>query len=117
MVTMRYTPAQGILALREAVAADLKRRHDVEVAPGRGGHYAGWQSPLMFFAILMFGQPGAEIMYPDPGFPIYRSMIQYTGAVPVPIALLEKNEFAFTAEQVLAEIYAQDQPHHPQQPE
>jgi aspartate aminotransferase len=60
--------------------------------------------PTMFFAILMFGQPGAEIMYPDPGFPIYRSMIQYTGAKPVPIALLEKNEFAFTAEQVLAEI-------------
>ena len=48
----------------------------------------------MFFSILMFGQPGAEIMYPDPGFPIYRSMIQYTGAKPVPIALNEDNEFA-----------------------
>jgi aspartate/methionine/tyrosine aminotransferase len=60
--------------------------------------------PTMFFSILMFGQPGAEIMYPDPGFPIYRSMIQYTGAKPVPIALLEKNEFAFTAEQVLSQI-------------
>jgi aspartate/methionine/tyrosine aminotransferase len=52
----------------------------------------------------MFGQPGAEIMYPDPGFPIYRSMIQYTGAKPVPIGLSEKNEFAFTADEVLAQV-------------
>jgi aspartate aminotransferase len=98
-----YTPAQGILALREAVAADLKRRHDVEVSPDAVVIMPGGK-PTMFFAILMFGQPGAEIMYPDPGFPIYRSMIQYTGAKPVPIALLEENEFAFTADQVLAEV-------------
>jgi aspartate aminotransferase len=98
-----YTPAQGILALREAVAADLKRRHDVEVTPDAVVIMPGGK-PTMFFAILMFGQPGAEIMYPDPGFPIYRSMIQYTGAKPVAIALLEKNEFAFTADQVLAEV-------------
>jgi aspartate/methionine/tyrosine aminotransferase len=98
-----YTPAQGILALREAVAADLKRRHDVEVSPDAVVIMPGGK-PTMFFAILMFGQPGAEIIYPDPGFPIYRSMIQYTGAKPVPIALLEKNEFAFTADQVLAEV-------------
>jgi aspartate/methionine/tyrosine aminotransferase len=62
--------------------------------------------PTMFFAILMFGQPGADIMYPDPGFPIYRSMIQYTGAKPVAIALEEANEFSFTADQVLAQITA-----------
>ena len=60
--------------------------------------------PTMFFAILMFGQPGAEIMYPDPGFPIYRSMIEYTGAKPVPIVLREANEFAFSADEVLAGI-------------
>jgi aspartate/methionine/tyrosine aminotransferase len=58
----------------------------------------------MFFAVLMFGQPGAEIMYPDPGFPIYRSMIQYSGAKAVPIVLREENEFAFSAEEVLAQI-------------
>ena len=68
-----YTPAQGILPLREAVAADLKRRHDVEVAADAVVIMPGGK-PTMFFAILMFGQPGAEIMYPDPGFPIYRSM-------------------------------------------
>src|SRR5499427_6912108 len=72
-----YTPAQGILPLREAVAKDLHRRHGVEVDPGTVVIMPGGK-PTMFFSILMFGQPGAEIMYPDPGFPIYRSMIQYT---------------------------------------
>ena len=98
-----YTPAQGILPLREAVAKDLHRRHGVEVDPDTIVIMPGGK-PTMFFSILMFGQPGAEILYPDPGFPIYRSMIQYTGAKPVPIALLEENEFAFTADQVLSQI-------------
>jgi len=98
-----YTPAQGILPLREAVTKDLARRHGVEVDPGNVVIMPGGK-PTMFFAILMFGQPGAEIMYPDPGFPIYRSMIQFTGAKPVPIALTEANAFAFTADQVLAQI-------------
>ena len=98
-----YTPAQGILPLREAVAADLKRRHGVEVHPDTIVIWPGGK-PTMFFSILMFGQPGAEIMYPDPGFPIYRSMIQYTGATPVPIVQNEANQFSFTADQVLAQI-------------
>jgi aspartate aminotransferase len=58
--------------------------------------------PAMFAAIMMFGEPGAEILYPDPGFPIYRSMIEFTGATPVPIPMLEANGFAATAAQVLA---------------
>jgi aspartate aminotransferase len=58
----------------------------------------------MAFAILMFGEPGAEIMYPDPGFPIYRSLIEYSGAKAVPIALHERKGFAFSAEEVLAQI-------------
>ena len=98
-----YTPANGIQPLREAVAADLHRRHGVEVDPGNVVIMPGGK-PTMFFAILMFGQPGAEIMYPDPGFPIYRSMIQYSGATAVPIALKEANGFAFSADEVLAQI-------------
>jgi aspartate aminotransferase len=98
-----YTPANGILPLREAVAADVKKRHDVEVDPGHIVIMPGGK-PTMFFTIMMFGTPGKEIMYPDPGFPIYRSMIQYTGATPVPIALREANEFAFSADEVLAGI-------------
>ncbi len=98
-----YTPANGIPQLREAVAADLHRRHGVSVDPGHVVVMPGGK-PTMFFAILMFGQPGAEIIYPDPGFPIYRSMIQYTGATAVPMALKEQNGFAFSADEVLAQI-------------
>src|SRR5215475_4283850 len=98
-----YTPAQGILPLREAVSKDLARRHDVEVDPETVVIMPGGK-PTMFFAILMFGAPGMEIMYPDPGFPIYRSMIQYTGAKPVPIVQSEANAFSFTADQVLGQI-------------
>jgi aspartate/methionine/tyrosine aminotransferase len=60
--------------------------------------------PTMFFAVLMFGEAGAEIMYPNPGFPIYESVIKYSGATPVPYALEETNDFAFDAESVLAKI-------------
>ncbi|WP_238367279.1 pyridoxal phosphate-dependent aminotransferase [Mesobacterium pallidum] len=98
-----YTPANGIPALREAVAADLHRRHGVEVNPDTVVVQPGGK-PTMFFACLMFGQPGAEIMYPNPGFPIYESVIKYSGATPVPIALKEENGFAFSAEEVLAQI-------------
>ena len=58
----------------------------------------------MFMAILMFGEPGAEILYPDPGFPIYRSMIEFTGAKPVPVPIREENGFAFSAEETLSLI-------------
>src|SRR6476661_7283550 len=74
-----YTPANGIPPLREAVAADLAKRFKVEVSPDSVMIMPGGK-PTMFMSILMFGEPGAEIMYPDPGFPIYRSMIEYTGA-------------------------------------
>jgi len=60
--------------------------------------------PTMFFAVLMFGEPGAEIMYPNPGFPIYESVIRYSGATPVPIELGEESGFAFDAEAVLARV-------------
>ncbi|GAW34602.1 aspartate aminotransferase [Roseovarius sp. A-2] len=98
-----YTPANGIPALREAVAADLHARHGAEVNPENVVVVPGGK-PTMFFAVLMFGEPGAEIMYPDPGFPIYESVIRYSGATPVPIALREENGFAFDAETVLAQI-------------
>ncbi|WP_425100167.1 pyridoxal phosphate-dependent aminotransferase [Tropicibacter sp. S64] len=98
-----YTPANGLPKLREAVAADLHRRHNVEVNPDNVVIQPGGK-PTMFFACLMFGQPGAEIMYPNPGFPIYESVIKYSGATPVPIALKEENGFAFSAEEVLGQI-------------
>ena len=98
-----YTPANGIPQLREAVAADLHRRHGVEVNPDHVVIQPGGK-PTIFYAALIFGEPGAEIMYPNPGFPIYESVIRYTGATPVPIALDEAKGFAFSAEAVLARI-------------
>ena len=98
-----YTPANGIPALREAVAADIARFRGVEVDPDLVMILPGGK-PTMFFAIMMFGEPGAEIVYPNPGFPIYESMIAYTGATPVAMALHEENGFAFSADEVLAQI-------------
>lgn len=96
-----YTVANGILPLREAVAADLHRRHGVEVSPRRIMVVPGGKV-TMFFAILMFGQPGTEIVCPDPGFPIYASVIRFSGASVVPMPLREENGFSFRAEEVLA---------------
>ena len=98
-----YTPSNGILPLREAVAEDIALRRGVEVDPDTvvivpGGKVTMWH------AILMFGEPGAEILYPNPGFPIYESAIRFTGAEPVPIALEEAHDFAFDVESVLARI-------------
>lgn len=98
-----YTPANGILELREAVAADIAARRGAEVSPENVVIMPGGK-PTMFFSIMMFGAPGVEIMYPDPGFPIYRSMIEYTGAKAVPIVLREENGFAFSAEELLSNV-------------
>src|SRR4030088_359368 len=95
-----YTPAVGILPLREAVAADLHTRFNVKVSPDEVMIMPGGK-PTMFMSILMFGEPGADILYPDPGFPIYRSMIEYTGARPVAVPIREENNFAFSAEETL----------------
>lgn len=98
-----YTPATGIAPLREAVCADLLKRHGVETDPGNVLIVPGGKV-TMFMAILMFGEPGSEILYPDPGFPIYRSMIEFTGARPVPVPIREENDFAFSAEETLSLI-------------
>ncbi len=98
-----YTPATGILPLREAVAADLDRRFSVAVSPDSVLIVPGGKV-TMFTAILLFGEPGAEILYPDPGFPIYRSMIEFTGATPVPVPIREENGFAFSADETLSLI-------------
>ena len=95
-----YTPATGLLTLREAVSADLHRRLGEEVSPERVLIVPGGKV-TMFIAILLFGEPGVDILYPDPGFPIYRSMIEFTGATPVSVQIREDNAFAFSAEETL----------------
>src|SRR6202045_4163497 len=101
-----YTPANGIPQLRAAVATDLFRRHRVEVSPELVLVVPGGKV-TMFFAILMFGEPGVEILYPNPSFPIYESVIRFSGATPVPIPLYERAGFSFSAEEVLEKITPQ----------
>jgi aspartate/methionine/tyrosine aminotransferase len=101
-----YTPATGIPELREAVAADLNKRFKVTVSPDEVMVMPGGK-PTMFMSIMMFGEPGIDILYPDPGFPIYRSMIEFTGARPVPVPIREENGFAFSAEETLKLITPQ----------
>jgi aspartate/methionine/tyrosine aminotransferase len=101
-----YTAAVGIAPLREAVAADLHARFKVSVSPDEIMIMPGGK-PTMYMAIMMFGEPGVDILYPDPGFPIYRSMIEFTGANPVPVPVREQNGFAFSAEETLSLLTAQ----------
>jgi aspartate aminotransferase len=98
-----YTPSAGIVPLREAVAADLLRRHKVEVDPDDVQIVPGGKV-VIFFAALMFGERGAEILYPNPGFFTYESAIRFSGATPVPIPLREENGFAFGADELLGRI-------------
>ena len=98
-----YTPAAGIPELREAVSADLRRRHGAEVDAGSVLITPG-AKPVMFFSVLLLGEPGAEIMYPNPGFPIYESVINYSGATAVPIELHESSGFTWDPEQVLSRV-------------
>jgi aspartate/methionine/tyrosine aminotransferase len=98
-----YTPANGIPALREAVAADVHRRLGLQADPGRVLIVPGGKM-TMFFAVLMFGQPGAEIIYPDPGFPIYASLIAFSGAKGIAVPQYERNGFGFSADDVLSRI-------------
>jgi aspartate/methionine/tyrosine aminotransferase len=95
-----YTPANGTAALRQAVATDIHARRGVEVDPDHIIVVPGGK-PTMFFACMMFGEAGAEIMYPNPGFPIYESAIAFSGAAPVAIPLHEDTGFSFSADEVL----------------
>ena len=94
-----YTPANGLVATREAVSRRIRALTGQDVSPEAIMITPGGK-PAMFAAIMMFGAPGAEILYPDPGFPIYRSMIEATGATPVPVPMRAGNGFAVKAEAV-----------------
>ena len=98
-----YTPAPGILSLREAVAKEIFNSRGVEVNPNHLVCVPGGKV-TMFFSILMFGEPGVDIMYPNPGFPIYESVIKYSGANAIPIPQSESKGFSFDAEELLSLI-------------
>jgi len=96
-----YCPAPGIAELREAAAADLSRTRGVPVAPARV-LVANGAKPFLFFGVLATCEPGDEVIYPDPGFPIYESAIRFAGATPVPLVLRETDDFAFSIDELAA---------------
>ncbi len=87
-----YVPAPGVPPLREAVAAFLERTGRMRITPDRVVVTPG-AKPIMFLAIMALCGPGDEVLYPDPGFPMYESITALAGAVPVPIPLREENQF------------------------
>jgi aspartate aminotransferase len=98
-----YTATCGLPALREAVAAHVARSAGVTIPADRVMIVPG-AKVTMFAAIMMFGEPGVDILYPDPGFPIYRSMIEFTGARAVPVPVRERNGFGVGAVELLSLI-------------
>jgi aspartate aminotransferase len=94
-----YTPAAGIPALREAIADYIRRTRGIPVGPEHVVVVPGGK-PIMFFAILALVEEGDEVIYPNPGFPIYESMIRFVGARPVPLRLRMENEFRVDVEEL-----------------
>ncbi|MGA2595226.1 MAG: pyridoxal phosphate-dependent aminotransferase [Bryobacteraceae bacterium] len=90
----RYGPPQGLPELREAVAEQVCLSRGINVGPEHVSIVPGGK-PIVFFPMLALLEPGDEVIYPDPGFPIYESMIRYLGATPVPIPLIESRGFSF----------------------
>lgn len=94
-----YNPSAGIPALREAAAAYLTRSRGVEYSPEEIVVTPGGK-PILFNTIMAIAEPGDEVIYPNPGFPIYESVINFAGAKPVPMALVEANDFRIDLDQL-----------------
>ncbi len=89
-----YGPTQGLPELREAIAAYISRTRGIPADPANVCVVPGGK-PIIFFPMLALLNPGDEVIYPNPSFPIYESMIRFTGATPVPIPLVESRGFSF----------------------
>ena len=87
-----YGPTPGLPELREAVARNSREVRGIDTNPGQVVVTPG-AKPIMFYVILALAEPGAEVIYPNPGFPIYESMIRFSGATPVPMQLLEEKDY------------------------
>jgi aspartate aminotransferase len=90
----RYNPPSGIPSLRAAIAEDAGRRRGIQFTPEEVVVGPG-AKPLLYFPILALVEPGDEVVYPDPGFPSYRAIIEVAGGRPVPVPLSEETQFSF----------------------
>lgn len=113
-----YTPSAGIPQLREAIAEEIATTRGIEINPDQVVVTPGGK-PIMFFTILALCEQGDEVIYPNPGFPIYGSMINFTGATPVPVPLLMEKDFRFDIEEFKGLVSSQtkmiilNSPHNP----
>jgi aspartate/methionine/tyrosine aminotransferase len=98
-----YGPTPGLPVLREAIAEAVSKSRGIAVAPDEVIVTPG-AKPIMFFTLLAYAQPGDEVIYPNPSFPIYESMINFVGAKAVPIPLLEPHGFSFDMERFEASL-------------
>jgi aspartate aminotransferase len=89
-----YGPTQGYPELREAISEHVSGTRGIEAGPERVSVVPGGK-PIIFFPMLALVEPGDEVIYPNPGFPIYESMIRFAGGIPVPIPLIESRGFSF----------------------
>jgi len=94
-----YVPSAGIPELRQAIADYISKTRNLKVTPEEVVVTPGGK-PIMFYTVLALVNPGDEVLYPNPGFPIYESLINFVGAKPVPIPLEEKNDFSLDREYV-----------------
>ena len=108
-----YGPSAGLPELREAIAEDIEKTRGVPVAPDEVVVTPG-AKPIMFFVIMALTNRGDEVIYPNPGFPIYESVINFVGGVPVPIPLREETGFGFDLAGARAARLEEDQAHHHQ---
>ena len=101
-----YTPSAGLTEFREVIATELSRSRGIEVAADRVRVATGAKL-FLFLTILAVCEPGDEVVYPDPGFPIYESAIRWAGAVPVPLPLREELDFSFSPDDLSERLGAQ----------
>ncbi len=98
-----YCDPAGLLGLRETIARHVSATREIEVDPGRVVVTTGGKPPIGY-TFQTYVDPGDEIIYPSPGFPIYESWVTFVGAVPVPLQLSEDSGFGFTADELAALI-------------
>ena len=113
-----YTPANGLPALREAVAAYGAEQLGIHLDPARLLILPG-AKVTMAFAVLLLAEPGTEVLYPDPGFPIYRSLVDFVGARAVPYSVKQSLNFSYQADEIQSKLNARtrllilNSPHNP----
>lgn len=98
-----YGPSAGLLALREKIAEYVSTTRGIDVSPDEVVVTPG-AKPILFHGILACIDPGDEVIYPNPGFPIYESVINFVGAKPVPLALREEREFSFDPDELRGKV-------------